>query len=183
MVGAVQNWLKSDKKRRLFFKLMNCLALQILSKMELPTGNQTPVSRVTGGDTDHYTIEEIWGDTYLYTHVFGIRDWVTIEYVFIWKWVNLSSTAPIHGIAILHPHPSNDEWYVESSFGHRTRFFRLKTCNRSTNAVPKMWTRHLSRDVVGVPRLSVSVESALTIWIFGMTIRKRSLTNTGILFF
>jgi hypothetical protein len=33
-------------------------------KYSSPTGNWTPVSRVTGGDTDHYTIEElliIWG--------------------------------------------------------------------------------------------------------------------------
>ena len=25
-----------------------------------PTGNRTPVSRVTGGDTYHYTIEDNW---------------------------------------------------------------------------------------------------------------------------
>ena len=25
-----------------------------------PTGNRTPVSRVTGGDTYHYTIEDDW---------------------------------------------------------------------------------------------------------------------------
>ncbi len=25
-----------------------------------PTGNRTPASRVTGGDTDHYTIEDLY---------------------------------------------------------------------------------------------------------------------------
>jgi hypothetical protein len=28
-------------------------------KFPSPTGNWTPVSRVTGGDTDHYTIEDL----------------------------------------------------------------------------------------------------------------------------
>ena len=28
-------------------------------KKSSPTGNRTPASRVTGGDTDHYTIEEL----------------------------------------------------------------------------------------------------------------------------
>ena len=62
------------------------------------------------------------------------------------------STAPIHGIAILRPHPSDDndddeydwyiqwkdEWDVGPSSEHRTRIFRLKgeTCNRSTTATP-----------------------------------------------
>ena len=28
-------------------------------KLTSPAGNRTPVSRVTGGDTNHYTTEEI----------------------------------------------------------------------------------------------------------------------------
>ena len=31
---------------------------KIIKKEISPTGNRTPVSRVTGGDTNHYTIEE-----------------------------------------------------------------------------------------------------------------------------
>ena len=34
-----------------------------------PTGNRTPVSRVTGGDTDHYTIEESLPHTFLYVNI------------------------------------------------------------------------------------------------------------------
>lgn len=40
---------------------MNCSVLYSQSKilaMCSPTGNRTPASRVTGGDTDHYTIED-----------------------------------------------------------------------------------------------------------------------------
>ena len=29
------------------------------TKMSSPAGNRTPVSRVTGGDTDHYTTEDL----------------------------------------------------------------------------------------------------------------------------
>jgi hypothetical protein len=29
-------------------------------KSNSPTGNRTPASRVTGGDTDHYTIEDLF---------------------------------------------------------------------------------------------------------------------------
>ncbi len=32
--------------------------MQLLKKFS-PTGNRTPASRVTGGDTDHYTIEDL----------------------------------------------------------------------------------------------------------------------------
>ena len=38
---------------------MNILLLSIPKKVS-PTGNRTLVSRVTGGDTHHYTIEDIW---------------------------------------------------------------------------------------------------------------------------
>ncbi len=41
---------------------MNALTKQIIElfeeKKSSPTGNWTPVSRVTGGDTDHYTNED-----------------------------------------------------------------------------------------------------------------------------
>ena len=58
------------------------------------------------------------------------------------------STAPIHGIAILRPHPSDYDEYdgyinekmndVGASSGHQIRVFRLRgeTCNRSTTAAP-----------------------------------------------
>ena len=32
---------------------------KISKNMSSPAGNRTPVSRVTGGDTDHYTTEEL----------------------------------------------------------------------------------------------------------------------------
>ena len=35
------------------------LVQKILEKKFSPTGNRTPASRVTGGDTDHYTIEDL----------------------------------------------------------------------------------------------------------------------------
>ena len=34
-------------------------------KVTSPTGNRTPASRVTGGDTDHYTIEDIFIVVYI----------------------------------------------------------------------------------------------------------------------
>jgi hypothetical protein len=30
----------------------------MIQKVDSPAGNRTPVSRVTGGDTDHYTTED-----------------------------------------------------------------------------------------------------------------------------
>ena len=39
-----------------------------------PAGNRTPVSRVTGGDTDHYTTEEL--------SVLGLMDYVMTKHPF-----------------------------------------------------------------------------------------------------
>ena len=41
-------------------KQLNSLNGKTFSKEISPTGNRTPVSRVTGGDTYHYTIEDDW---------------------------------------------------------------------------------------------------------------------------
>ena len=36
-----------------------------LRDLSSPTGNRTPASRVTGGDTDHYTIEDSGAEYYI----------------------------------------------------------------------------------------------------------------------
>ena len=50
----VSNFVQAEPKT-----IQNCKKLQKIKKIS-PTGNWTPVSRVTGGDTHHYTIEDCW---------------------------------------------------------------------------------------------------------------------------
>ena len=47
--------LKQDKKAHYFYVVRRWRKQIPLS----PAGNRTPVSRVTGGDTHHYTTEEL----------------------------------------------------------------------------------------------------------------------------
>ena len=47
-----------------------------IKKLPSPAGNWTPVSRVTGGDTDHYTTEDYWkkiAKLSIIFYVFGSR--------------------------------------------------------------------------------------------------------------
>ena len=46
-------------------------------KLSSPAGNRTPVSRVTGGDTDHYTTEDCWERTHSFTSYFS---WLMIRF-------------------------------------------------------------------------------------------------------
>ena len=48
--------------------------LHSIKKSISPAGNRTPVSRVTGGDTDHYTTEEL--------DVLGLMDYVMGKHPF-----------------------------------------------------------------------------------------------------
>ena len=38
---------------------------RVVEKMASPAGNRTPVSRVTGGDTYHYTTEDTWSSSHI----------------------------------------------------------------------------------------------------------------------
>lgn len=37
-----------------------------------PAGNRTPVSRVTGGDTYHYTTEDLVNSVQIYGHILNV---------------------------------------------------------------------------------------------------------------
>ncbi len=50
------------------------LTVQPAKNLASPSGNRTPVSRVTGGDTYHYTNEDCWRFT-VFTQAHGVANW------------------------------------------------------------------------------------------------------------
>ena len=65
MAGGVLMHIYVIPDYHLHSKQLNSLLQMVFygktfSKEISPTGNRTPVSRVTGGDTYHYTIEDDW---------------------------------------------------------------------------------------------------------------------------